>query len=404
MSRARLVITAVVIEGRSQAEVARAYCVSKGWVSRLVARYHSEGEAAFEPRSRRPKSSSTALPETVVRLIESLRRELAGGGLDAGPDTIAWHLWQRHQRRVSRSTVSRYLVKAELVTPQPEKRPKSSYIRFEAEQPNECWQSDCTYYPLEGVRRHHGQAEILTWLDDHARHVLSLSAHISVGAATVLATFRAAIAEHGVPASTLTDNAMAYTARFSAGRGGHNAFESELKRLGVPQKNSRPNHPTTCGKVERFQQTLKRWLAAQPQQPTTLNELQAALDAFKHIYNHERPHRSLPGRCTPAQAYTARPKAQPGDHASHERVRVDRVDKSGMVTLRYHGTLYHIGIGKAHSGKRILLLVQDRDIRIIERGTGELLRHLTLDPNRPYQGTGKPPGPPPKTKRTTEPS
>lgn len=405
MSRARLVITAVVVEGRSRAEVARSYGVSKGWVSKLVARFYSEGEAAFVPRSRRPRSSPSALPGETVKLIESLRRELVGDGLDAGPDTIAWHLWERYELRASRATISRYLRKAELVQPQPQKRPKSSYVRFEASQPNECWQSDCTFYRLAGVKRHHGQAEILTWLDDHSRFALSITAHVTVGTPAVLATFRAATAEHGVPASTLTDNAMAYTARFSGGRGGTNAFETELKRLGVMQKNSRPNHPTTCGKVERFQQTLKRWLAAQSTQPTSIHELQAALDAFKHTYNHHRPHRSLPGRCTPAMAYSARPKTQPGDlQERHDRVRIDRVDKSGQVTLRYNGKLYHIGIGKAHAGKRILLLVQDRDIRIVERATGELLRHLTLNPNRTYQGTGKPPGPPPKTKRTTEPS
>src|SRR5690606_12125585 len=270
MSRARLVITAVVIEGRSQAEVARAYGVSKGWVSKLIARYREEGEAAFEARSRRPRTSPSALPHHAVELIEGLRRELTGKGLDAGPDTIAWHLWERHQLRASRSTISRYLGKAALVEPQPQKRPKSSYVRFEAAQPNECWQSDCTFYPLAGVKRHHGQAEILTWLDDHSRLALAITAHTSVGAPTVLAAFRGATAEHGIPASTLTDNALAYTARFAAGKGGRNVFEAELKRLGVTQKNSRPNHPTTCGKVERFQQTLKRWLAAQPTQPATL--------------------------------------------------------------------------------------------------------------------------------------
>ena len=117
MSKARLVITAVVTEGRSQGEVARAYGVSQGWVSRLVARYRAEGEAAFEPRSRRPKTSPGAASENVVQLIIELRKELAGRGLDAGPDTIRWHLEHRHQVRVSAATVSRYLTRAGLVTP-----------------------------------------------------------------------------------------------------------------------------------------------------------------------------------------------------------------------------------------------------------------------------------------------
>jgi transposase len=141
MSKARLVITAVVIEGRSQGEVARAYGVSQGWVSRLVTRYRGEGEAAFEPRPRRPRTSPAAIADSTVELIISLRKELAGRGVDAGPQTICWHLDQHHQIRVSAATVSRYLTRHGLVTPEPAKRPKSSYLRFAAELPNECWQS-----------------------------------------------------------------------------------------------------------------------------------------------------------------------------------------------------------------------------------------------------------------------
>lgn len=164
MSKARLVITAVVMEGRSQGEVAREYGVSQGWVSRLVTRYRAEGEAAYEPRSQRPKTSPRAIPGTAVELIVRLHKELAGQRLDAGPDTIAWHLQHHHRLRVSAATIGRYLARAGLVTPEPRKRPKSSYLRFEAQQPNECWQADFTHYPLAGGTG----TEILTWLDDHS--------------------------------------------------------------------------------------------------------------------------------------------------------------------------------------------------------------------------------------------
>lgn len=128
MSKARLVITAVVLEGRSQAAVAREYSVSKGWVSKLVARYLAEGEAAFQPRSRRPRNSPNATPPAVVQLIVSLRRQLSATGLDAGPDTIAWHLSQHHAVTVSAATISRHHTRAGLVTPEPKKKPRSSYI------------------------------------------------------------------------------------------------------------------------------------------------------------------------------------------------------------------------------------------------------------------------------------
>ncbi|SEO72555.1 integrase core domain-containing protein, partial [Trujillonella endophytica] len=196
------------------------------------------------------------------------------------------------------------------------------------------------------------------------------------------------------PASTLTDNGMVYTTRFAGGRGGRTGLETELARRGIVQKNSRPNHPTTCGKVERFQQTMKNWLRAQPTQPATLTALQALLDAFLDAYNHHRPHRSLPHRATPATAYAARPKAPPGtDLDTHHRVRTDKIDTTGCVTLRLAGRLHHIGIGRTHAGTHVLLLVQDLDIRVIDAATGELLRELVLDPSRDYQPTGRPPGP-----------
>ena len=194
---------------------------------------------------------------------------------------------------------------------------------------------------------------------------------------------------------------MVFTTRLSGGRGGRNALEHELRRLGVKQKNGKPNHPQTQGKVERFQQTMKNWLRAQPRQPVTLAELQALLDAFTGIYNTRRPHRSLPGRATPAAAYAARPKAVPGDRAAdtHDRVRTDRIDATGLVTLRHSGRLYHIGIGRPHAGTRVLMLVQDLRVRVINAATGELIRELALDPARSYQPTGKPPGWPKKTPR-----
>ena len=396
MSKARLVITAVVTEGRSQGEVARAYGVSQGWVSRLVARYRAEGEAAFEPRSRRPKTSPSAISHEAVDLIVRLRKDLAGRGLDAGPQTICWHLEHHHRIRVSAATVSRYLTRAGLVTPEPKKRPKSSCIRFAAELPNERWQSDFIHWQLAGGQ----EAEIVSWIDDHSRFALNVTAHPVTTGPVVLATFRAAVAAHGAPASALTDNGLVYTTRFSGGRGGRNGLENELRRLGITQKNGRPSHPQTQGKAERFQQTLQKWLRAQTP-PATLTALQAQLDAFTSYYNTKRPHRSLPHRATPATAYTARPKATPGDRAAdtHNRVRTDRLDANGTVTLRHGGKLYHIGIGRTHARTCVLLLVQDLHIRVINAATGELLRELTLDTTRSYQPTGRPPGPPPGTPR-----
>jgi transposase InsO family protein len=171
VSKARLVITAVVVEGRRPAEVATTYGVARSWVYELVARYRSEGDAAFEPRSRRPKTSPKAIGPPTIELILELRGELTRQGLDAGSDTIRWHLEHHHHLYVSRPTIHRILTRNGRITPEPKKRPRSSYIRFEAELPNECWQSDFTHYPLaDGT-----DTEILSWLDDHSRYALRLT-------------------------------------------------------------------------------------------------------------------------------------------------------------------------------------------------------------------------------------
>jgi hypothetical protein len=216
----------------------------------------------------------------------------------------------------------------------------------------------------------------------------------------IVTAFRTAIIAHGAPAATLTDNGMVYTVKHSGWgrRGGRNAFEAELRERGITQKNGSPSHPQTQGKVERFQQTMKNWLRAQHPQPTTIEDLQHLLNTFADDYNHHRPHRSLPHRATPAARYDTLPKASPATGArtddTHARVRHDRIDKTGTVTLRVNGRLHHIGVGRTHTGTHVLLLTDDLDVRIVNATTGELLRELTIDTTRDYQPKNKKPSNP----------
>ena len=312
MSKARLVITAVVVEKRPVSEVAAAYGVHRAWIYKLLARYRAEGDAAFEPRSRRPHCSPNATAPQTVDLVLRLRKELAGKGVDAGPHTIAWHLEHHHQLRVSVATISRICTRAGLVTPEPKKRPKASYRSFQADLPNETWQSDFTHWHLTRRGGLKVEVEILNILDDHSRYLIASVATHRVTGPLVVATFREAFSRNGIPASTLTDNGMVFTTRFAGGKTGRqtrNGLESLLADHKIRQKNSSPNHPQTCGKVERFHQTLKKWLTAQPP-ARTLAQLQAQIDAFTDYYNHHRPHRGIDRR-VPAAAYTARPKATP---------------------------------------------------------------------------------------------
>ena len=391
MSKARLVITAVTLENRPVAEVAADYNVARSWIYELLARYKAEGEAAFEPRSRRPHTSPGATDAATVELIVRLRKELTEAGLDAGAETIGWHLTHHHKITVSRATIHRILLRNTAVTPDPSKRPKSSYLRFEAEQPNETWQSDFTHYRLAGGQ----DVEVITWLDDYSRMALHVSAHRRITAPIVADTFTETAAQHGYPASTLTDNGMVYTVRFASHRGGKTKLELELRRLGIAQKNSRPNHPTTCGKVERFQQTMKKWLRAQPDQPSTIAELQALLDRFRDHYNQHRPHRSLATPSNPATAYSTRPKATPGadpkcrdprpgpDTTASANPAADPAPRHRLPPHRHRTNL-----------RRNLRPAPDPGPQHHASSTpppARLLRELVLDPTRDYQRTGRPP-------------
>jgi transposase InsO family protein len=388
MELARFVVEAVVREGRSYREVARAHGVSKSWVGKVVARYRQGGEEAIGPRSRAPhRTPHRTAPELEDRIVE-LRKRLSEEGFDAGAATIHYHLGKENGSSPSVSTIWRVLRRRGFVTPQPHKRPRSSWIRFEAQLPNECWQSDVTAWKLAGGK----EVEIVNFLDDHSR-LLTASRVLAVATATgVLRAFRSAALRWGPPAAILTDNGCVYTAWH---RGGATAMEVELLHLGIEFRHSRPGHPQTCGKVERFHQTLKLYLAHQPR-ARSIAELQRQVDRFIRYYNEIRPHRAR-ARMTPRAAFEARDKARPSRPAIERlrdvRVRQDRIDKGGTVTLRHAGRLHHIGVGRDHGGKRVTMLVAGLNVRIIT-GDGELLRRLTLDPKKTYHGTGRPPGPP----------
>lgn len=377
MSRARVAVLQVVSAQLSVSAAAAEYGFSRRHLHRLLNAYRQGGLEALEPRSRAPKSSPHSIPDVVRERVIELRRRLVADGLDAGPHTIAWHLEQEGLRAPAPATISRIVSQAGLVTPQPRKRPRSSYIRFEAAQPNECWQSDFMHSRLaDGA-----DVEIISWLDDHSRFLLGCTAHQPVTGDVVVATFLENIDDYGTPASTLTDNGRVYTARFGGGR---NAFEYLLPILGVRQKNGHPGHPQTQGKIERFHQTLQRWLAARPP-ATTLTALQRQLDSFREHYNERRPHRALERRA-PGTAYRATPKALPADTRApgHHRLRYDRVDPDGKISFRRAGRMHHLGIGRDHTRKRVLALADDHHITVIELDTGQVLSTHLIQPNKSY--------------------
>ena len=377
MGLGRYVVDAVMLEGRSPSELAKSHGISRTWIYELIKRFRAGGYAALEARSRRPKSCPHQHGPAVEAAILALRAELTEAGHDAGAQSIAYHLRGRFDPVPAVSTVWRILTRHGLIVPQPHKRPRSSFIRFEAALPNELWQTDATHWALVD-----GSAvEILNMIDDHARLLVASVAFRTVKAADVVEVFYGAAAAHGYPAALLSDNAAVFS---GASRKGKVLLESELERLGIGAKHATPYHPQTCGKVERFHQSLKRFLARQaPAQ--SLAHLQLQLDAFRTHYNQQRPHRALGGR-TPLVAFNSRLKARPAGPPApvHFRVRQDRVDTNGTVTLRYQSKLRHIPVGRANKHQPVRLLIAGAEVRVI-REDGSLLRELTIDPGRDYQ-------------------
>jgi transposase InsO family protein len=384
MGRARYLVEAMVVEGRSPTELARSHGVARSWLYKLLARFREGGYPALEARSRRPQRCPRRTAPELEAEVVRLRQELSEAGFDAGPQTILFHLQERFQERFqqlpSAATVWRILKRQGLVIPEPHKRPKASFVRFEALLPNETWQCDATQWQLADG----SLVEILNLEDDHSRLFLNSVAYPTVKAADVVEAFLSAADAYGFPASFLSDNAAVFSGR---SRRGKVALELELESRGIEVKHSTPYHPQTCGKVERLHQTLKLFLAKQAP-ATSLALLQAQLDAFREYYNQRRPHRAL-GRQTPMAVFNAKLKArpQPTEQPTHYRVRQDMIDAHGSVTLRYLGRLRHIRVGVLHRNRKVHLLVAGADVRIVTTG-GELLRELRLDPDRLYFGLG----------------
>lgn len=360
-------------------ELARSHAVSASWLFTLMARYRAEGPSGLEPRSKRPHRSPTRIADLYEDEIVALHKELADDGLDGGPQTVHYHLAKRHRQPPSVSTVHRVLKARGFVKMEPHKRPKSSYTRFVADLPNETWQADMTHVELRS-----GEVfEVLNIIDDHSRLCVASRAMQVVKATDVVRVLHKAAETWGYPASFLSDNGLIFSTQRRHQVAG--ATEQALFSLGIEAKHSRPYHPQTCGKVERFHQTLKKFLAAQ-EGIETKKQLQRQIDRFVTYYNEVRPHRGI-ARRTPLSVYAAREKARPSRSfvkVGDRRIRLDRVDTSGTVSLRRRGRLHHIGIGSAYSGWRVVVLIDDLNIEIVGFD-GSPLRRLVLDPSKDYQ-------------------
>jgi transposase InsO family protein len=301
MSRARVAVLQIVSKQLSVTDAAAEYGISRRHLHRLLARYREGGLEAIEPRSRRPKTTPIATSEKIRARVIELRAQLTADGLDAGPHTIGWHLEQEGHKPPAPATISRILHQAGLIIPQPRKRPRSSYTRFEMAQPNEMWQSDFIHWRLAGGT----DLEVLNWLDDHSRYLLSCTAHEPVSGEVVVSVFLGLIEEYGPPAATLTDNGSVYTSRFTGGR---NAFEYVLPLLGIRQKNGSPGHPQTQGKTERFHQRCSAGLRPGQRREPSPNSNNSSISSASTTTSADR---TAPSSVERPATPTARPRRPP---------------------------------------------------------------------------------------------
>lgn len=348
-----------------------------------AARYQALGLAGFEERSRRPLTTPQRTPQEVEALVVEIHGILKLSGLDHGAITVHWHLGRRtemQQRRVpSPATIHRILTRNGLIAPQPKKRPKTSWRRFEAPAPNEWWQIDSMDWAIAT-----GPVSIFNIVDDHSRVAARSRAVNEATAVEAWVTFCQAGQQWGLPAGVLSDNGLCFSGKL---RQMEVSFEANLRDAGIRPITGRPFHPQTTGKVERFQQTLKKWLRQQPL-AGSIEELQQQVDEFCHTYNFERPHQGL-GRVTPASRWHASPVSRPADqpleHPIFPRpvVRAARANATGIVRINPR---LAIGLGVVYAGVDTTVIIDDHHANIYVND--QLIRHLKIDHSRYYQPTG----------------
>jgi putative transposase len=378
----------------------------------LRRRAKTDGPASIlEPKSRRPRTSPSKLTADVRAQAVQVRAALESSGLDHGPISVHDKMRTMGLDPVpSVASLARIFREAGVARLEPRKKPRSAWRRFVYPAPNACWQLDGTEYVLTGGRK----CVILQLIDDHSRY--AVASHVAWGETSqaAIAVFDKAVAAHGVPQRLLSDNG---TALNPSRRGLLGQLVVHVMGLGVEPITGKPYKPTTQGKNERFHQTLFRYLDKQPL-ASSLNELQAQVDAFDHIYNTERPHQGLPGRVTPVVAWQATAKAEaphprewsvppaaPRTRRAPEPVPVstELPPDTQVKKLSAAGTFFmdkvHYKVDGRYGLQKVLVITEGNTVTVADMQGEILIEHTRPAPGVTYVGNGRPPGPslpPPK--------
>jgi transposase InsO family protein len=370
------------------AETCRRYGISRQTFYVYQRRLFADGVAALVPLSRRPLRS----PGQIAAELEAEIVRLRTANPRWGARSIHAHLRRSGAPTVPAvSTIHRVLQRNSLITPRAQRRAVPAWRRFERYAPNDLWQIDGTQVALTDG----SPAWVIDILDDHARFAIGATAARRFTATAAWRAMERAIAEHGAPRQLISDNGVQFISR-----SGHKPvhFQQRLAAMGIRQLSSRPAHPQTCGKLERYHRTFKDFYADHGP-ANTIDELQALCDRFRWHYNHQRPHQSL-GQQLPAEVYMALPKVGPGDPRPRRRKtgpRVLVVSPTGSVHYRKR----KIGIGMHWKGQRVTVIETKPDhVVVLDRTTGAVLRELILGPVGTYHSNGRKRGRPRKNTET----
>jgi transposase InsO family protein len=262
--------------------------VGRSTISNWVRKYRQEGEDGLRAKPRSPLAKSPA-QKAVAEKIIGLKQQ----NPTYGPRRIADILKRFFLIRTSPTTVHKTLDEQGLVEKQRPKRKRNPAKPrfFERSKPNQLWQSDICTFRLAGKN-----AYLIGFIDDYSRYITGLGFFRSQTAVNVLETYRRAVGEYGVPREMLTDNGRQYV-----NWRGTTTFQRELQKDRVKHIRSRPHHPMTLGKIERFWKTILQEFLMRAQFDS-FEDAQQRIAIWVSYYNHRRPHQGIKGLC-PADRY-----------------------------------------------------------------------------------------------------
>jgi transposase InsO family protein len=352
----------VIDTGATITEVAQRYGVARSTLHLWLNHYAEGGLGALATKSSKPDSCPHQMDPVIEARLVVLRR----GHPRWGPRTLWSKLREEFDPAPSRSAIYRALVRHQLIVPEKRKRTKSSYVRWERSKAMELWQMDIVsrIYLTDGTQLH-----CVTGIDDHSRFVVSAQLVTRATAKPVCDALLLALRRHGVPEEILTDNGRVFTGKHQT-KPVTVLFDRICLNNEIKHRLTAPYSPTTTGKVERLHRTMRREFFELGLYET-IEETQAALDAWVLTYNAERPHQSL-GDVPPLRRFELAKRDAleviDGDYAeadaSLRKSLARTVDDKGRVLILHYR--YHVG--RAYRGEIVAVSLENGLLSVHHRG------------------------------------